>query len=68
MDQILVAGGIGFFLLVLWWITHRIRSRDRESSRRSAAMQQENSQLRHVVTEMAMEKHRNGADRRGRSD
>ena len=57
MSQFLVIGGIAVAVLLLWRITKRIERRDREKHRQSAAMERENSELRHVVTEMAMEKH-----------
>jgi hypothetical protein len=56
MPQIVVAGGIIVAFLALWWITNRIGYRDRKKNTK-ALMQQENSELRHIVMEMAKERH-----------
>lgn len=54
-SQMYVIGGIAVAFLALWWLTAKIGRR--ETNNRSAAMSRENNQLRHVVTEMAKERH-----------
>jgi hypothetical protein len=56
-SQIYVIGGIVVAFLALWWATTKIKMRGREKDDRSAAMSRENNELRHVVTEMAKERH-----------
>ena len=65
MSENIVIGAIFVAaFLVLWWTTNRIGKRDRR--KQSSAMEQENAELRHVVTEMSMEKHRSrNESRRG---
>jgi hypothetical protein len=67
MSQALVAGGIIVAFFALWWTTRRIGRRDREKHEQSEAIWQENTELRRVVTEMAKERHAQGANQRGKS-
>ena len=66
MPQILVAGGLVTVFLMLWFSTSRIGHR--KKSTQAQLMQRENLELRHVVTEMAKERHsQQSDDRRGKS-
>lgn len=56
-SQMYAIGGIVVASLLLWWATARIKIRGRDKDDRSAAISCENSELRHVVTEMAKERH-----------
>jgi flagellar biosynthesis/type III secretory pathway M-ring protein FliF/YscJ len=60
MSQITVVIGIVLAFLVLWWVTRHIAKGDR--GKQSTAMQRENNELRHVVMEMAKEKHHHSRD------
>jgi hypothetical protein len=66
-SQMYVIGGIVVAFLLLWWSTAKIKMRGREKDDRSAAMLRENSELRHVVTEMAKERHQHDDGNRGKS-
>ena len=64
-SQIYVIGGIVVAFLALWWTTTKIKMGGLEKGDRSAATSRENRELRHVITEMARDKHR--SDEEGRS-
>ena len=60
MSQIMVIGGIFIAFVVLWLAT---RSISRQSHKKhSIQVERENSELRHVVMEMAKEKHHHSRD------
>jgi ABC-type nickel/cobalt efflux system permease component RcnA len=61
-----VIGGIIVAFLALWWATRKIKMHERAKDNLSAAMSRENSELRHVVTEMAKERHHWADDGRGK--
>jgi hypothetical protein len=63
MSQMIVIGGIIAAVLLLWWVTTRAANRGRKN-KNPTAMQRENTALRHIVSEMAKEKHqrRDGED------
>jgi hypothetical protein len=65
-SQMCVIGGIVIAFLALWWTTAKIKMRGREKDDRSADMSRENSELRHVVTEMAKERHQHDDGGRGK--
>ena len=66
-SQIYVIGGIVVAFLLLWWATGKIRARERDKDSLSAAMSRESSELRHVVTEMAKERHQHEDGGRGKN-
>ena len=65
MSGLFVGAIIGGALLALWWVTAHIGRRHRFRTDHFA-MNHENEQLRHTITEMAMERHHREHQKPGR--
>ena len=55
MPPLIVVGVIAAVAFALWWVTSGIGRQG--GNKKSDALHNENLELRHVVTEMAMERH-----------